>query len=175
MKKVNLQTWRTARATKKSNTTAEVAAVRDDRALFARFLVVVLSRPKIDLKESISGIELSTFPRALFSSDGNLRHCIGKSKLMSILENLLPHKSSDRDEHQSRRLGSVIVIDGMAVIQSMGKPTWVRTGRDLASHFLEIIDSLSNVTRSMLFLLAMTFQTPSRKELDSFVKVATVQ
>lgn len=62
---------------------------------------------------------------------------------MSILENLLPHKSSDRDEHQSRRLGSVIVIDEMAVIQSMGKPTWVRTGRDLASHFLEIVDRKS--------------------------------
>lgn len=31
----------------------------------------------------------------------------------------------------------------MAVVQSMGKPTWVRNGRDLASHFLEIIDSSS--------------------------------
>lgn len=31
----------------------------------------------------------------------------------------------------------------MVVIQSMGKPTWVRTGRDLASHFLEIIDRKS--------------------------------
>lgn len=143
MKKVNLQTWKTARSTKKSNTTAEVAALRDDTALFARFLVVVLSRPKIDLKKIISEFELSTFPRGLFSSDGNLRHCIGKSKLMSILENLLPHKSSDRGEHQSRRLGSVIVIDEMAVIQSMGKPTWVPTGRDLASHFLEIIDRKS--------------------------------
>lgn len=112
-------------------------------SLFARFLVVVLSGPNIDLKESISEFELSTFPRALFSSDGNLRHCIGRSKLMIILENFHPQKSSDRDEHQSRRQGSVVVIDGMVVIQSMGKPTWVRTGRDLASHFLEIIDRKS--------------------------------
>lgn len=66
-------------------------------SLFARFLVVVLSGPKIDLKESISEFELSTFPRALFSSDGNLRHCIGRSKLMIILENFHPQKSSDRD------------------------------------------------------------------------------
>ena len=28
----------------------------------------------------------------------------------------------------------------MAVVQSRGKQTWVKTGRDLASHFVEIID-----------------------------------
>ena len=143
MKKVNLQTWKTAKSPKKSNTAADVAALKDDRALFARFLVVVLSRPEIDLKESISEFESATFPRALFSSDGNLRHCIGKNKLMSILENLVPPKSSHGNEEQPRRTGSVIVIDGMAVIQLMGKPTWVRTGRDLATHFLEIIDRRS--------------------------------
>ena len=32
----------------------------------------------------------------------------------------------------------------MVVIQSMGKPTWVRTSRDLATtHFLEIFDGKS--------------------------------
>ena len=48
MKKVNLQTWKTTRATKKSKTASSVAALKDDRALFARFIVVVLSRPEID-------------------------------------------------------------------------------------------------------------------------------
>ena len=36
-----------------------------------------------------------------------------------------------------------MIIDGTAIIQSMGKPTWVRTGRDLANNFLEIIDNRS--------------------------------
>ena len=102
MKKVNLQTWKTTRATKESETASSVAALKDDRA---RFLVVVLSRPEIDLKECISEFELATFPRALFNSDGDLSHCVGKSKL--------------------------------------AKPAWVRTGRDLASHLLEIIDNRS--------------------------------
>ena len=31
----------------------------------------------------------------------------------------------------------------MAVAQALGKPTWVRNGRDLATHSLEIIDSRS--------------------------------
>jgi len=95
MKKVNLRTWKTTREAKKSKTAPGVAALKDDRAPFARFLVVVLSRPEIDLKESISEFELAAFPRSLFNSDGDLRHCFGKSKLMNVLENLLPQQPSD--------------------------------------------------------------------------------
>ena len=141
MKKVYLQTWKTTRAAKKSKTAPGVAGLKDDRALFTRFLVVVLSGPEIDLKESISEFELAAFPRSLFNSDGDLRHCVGKSKLMNVLENLLPQQLSDRRTEQHHDEGSVVIIDGMAIIQSMGKPTWIRTGRDLANHFLEIIDN----------------------------------
>ena len=110
--------------------------------MFARFLVVVLSTPEIDLKESISEFELAVFPRALINSDGDLRHCVGNSKLMSILVSTLPDQRPDQeDEHRQHAGKTVVINDGMAVIQSMGKPTWVRNGRDLASHFLEIIDS----------------------------------
>ena len=81
---------------KEERDSARVAALKDDRALFARFRVVVLSRPEIDLKESISEFELAAFPRSLFNSDGDLRHCVGTSKLMNVLENLLPQQLSDR-------------------------------------------------------------------------------
>ena len=37
----------------------------------------------------------------------------------------------------------MVIIDAMAVVQAMGKPPWVRNGRDLASHFTEVIDSKS--------------------------------
>ena len=37
----------------------------------------------------------------------------------------------------------MVIIDVMAVVQTMGKPLWVRNGRDLASHFIEVIDSKS--------------------------------
>ena len=105
--------------------------------MFGRFLVVVLSRPEIDLKENIREFELAAFIRALFNSVGDLRHCLGKSKLMSILESTLPDQRPDQEEEHRQHAGkTVVIIDGMAVIQSMGKPTWVRNGRDLASHFL---------------------------------------
>ena len=68
---------------------------------------------------------------------------------------------------------SVVIINGMADVQSMGKPTWVRNDRDLASHFLEIIDSSPrNVKRSTSFFIVMTFQILSSREFASFTKVA---
>lgn len=172
MKEVQLQTWRSIRGTKKSKTASSVAALKYDRALFARFLVVVHSRPDIDLKESISEFELASFPRTLFNS-GDLRLCVGKSKLMNILENLLPQQLPNGEEKQHQYAGSVVIIDGMAVVQSMGKPTCVRNGRDLATHFLKIVDKgQRNITKSMSFLIAMTFQTLSKRELAGIVKEA---
>ena len=90
MRKAKLETWKSTRVTKKGRTASSVAALRDDRVLFACFLAVVLSRPQIDHKERISELELAASPRALFNSGGDLRHYVGKSKLMNILDNLLP-------------------------------------------------------------------------------------
>ncbi|CAH3140807.1 unnamed protein product [Porites evermanni] len=90
MKKANLKSWKSAWQTNKNKTTCGVAPLKDDRALFARFLVVMLSRPDLDIKETISTFELTEYPRALFFSDGSLQHCATKSKLMNTLESLLP-------------------------------------------------------------------------------------
>ena len=159
--------WKTTREKTKSKIASGVVALKDDRASFARFLFVVLSRPEIDLKESISEFELAAFPRALFNSDGDLRHCVGKSKLMSILESSLPDQRPDQEEDRRQNAGkSVVIIDGMAVVQSMGKPTWVRNGRDLASHFLEIIDNRSKECDEVHVVF-------SSREFASFAKVAT--
>lgn len=122
MKKANLHTWKTTREKKTRKTASGVVALKDDSALFARFLVVVLSRQEVDLKESISEFELVAFPRALFNSDGDLRHCVGKGKLMSILESSLPDQRPDQEEDGRQHAGKRIInIDGMAVIQSMAK------------------------------------------------------
>jgi len=59
----------------------------------------------------------------------------------NVLENLLPQQLPYGKTQQYQDEGSVVIIDGIAIIQSMGKPTWVRTGGDLANHVLEIIDN----------------------------------
>ena len=127
MKKANLKSWQSAWQTKKNKTSSGVAPVREDRALFARFLVVILSRPDLDIKETISTFTLPEYPRVLFFSDGSLRHCVTKSKLMIILESLLPAQqhpqTSTGQPHSADPSGrQVVIIDGMAVIQAMGKP-----------------------------------------------------
>ena len=146
---------------KKSKTASGVVALKDDRALFARFLVVVLSRPEIDLKESISEFELAAFPRVLFNSDGDLCHWVGKSKLMSILESSLPDQRTDQEEDRRQHAGkSVVIIDGTAVIS----PVIFLRSSTIGPR---------NVTRSTSFLIVMTFQILSSREFASFAKVAT--
>ena len=108
MKKANLHTWNTTRekTNYKSKTALGVFSLKDDRALCGRFFVVVLSIPEIDLKE-----------RALLNYDGDLRHCLGKSKLMSILQSSLPDQRPDQEEDQRQHAGrSVLIIDGMAFV-----------------------------------------------------------
>ena len=90
-KKAHLKSWKFAWQTKK-NKTSGIAPLKDDRALFTRFLVVILSRPDLHMEDTISTFKLAEFPSTPFSSDGSLLHCIAKSKLMNILEGLLPHQ-----------------------------------------------------------------------------------
>jgi len=58
---------------------------------------VVLSRPEIDLKESISGLELAAFPRALSNSDGHLRIALARVswRVRSPTKALTRKESSD--------------------------------------------------------------------------------
>ena len=135
-------------ANKEKEDTCGVAPVKDDRGLFARFLVVILSRPDLDIMETISTFALAEYPRALFFSDGSLQHCDTKGKLMNILASLLPAQQQPQTstvqpysaDPSSRQ---VVIVDAMAVVQAIGEPPWVRIGRDLANHVIEVIDSKS--------------------------------
>ena len=69
-----------------------MAPLKDNRALFTRFLVVILSRPDLHMEDTISTFKLAEFPSTLFSSDGSLLSCVAKSKLINILQGLLPHQ-----------------------------------------------------------------------------------
>ena len=92
MKKAHLKSWKFTWQTKKNKTTSGIAPLKDDRALFRRFLVVILSRSGLHMEETISTFKLAEFPRTIFPSDGSLLHCVAKSKLINILEGLLPHQ-----------------------------------------------------------------------------------
>ena len=62
MKKVKLLIWKSTRKVNKSTTSDKLVAMNDDRELFARFLVVILARPELNLQECIGEFEFAMFP-----------------------------------------------------------------------------------------------------------------
>ena len=96
-------------------------------------MMVCKSRPDIDIKEAIGLYEFTVVPRSLFASDGTMMHCSCKSTLMHILE-------KQSAESSASSIGSsdvkVAIVDGMAEVQSLDKPDWIKTCKDLAEHFI---------------------------------------
>ena len=44
------------------------------------------------MEDTTSTFKLAEFPNTIFPSDGSLLHCVAKSKLINILEGLVPHQ-----------------------------------------------------------------------------------
>ena len=133
MKKRKLQTWKSNGKVIKVKTAGRVEELKEDRSLFARLMMVCKSRPDIDIKEAIGLYEFTVVPRSLFASDGTMMHCSCKSTLMHILE-----KQSGESSTSSigRSDVTVAIVDGMAEVQSLDKPDWIKTCNDLAEHFI---------------------------------------
>jgi hypothetical protein len=148
MKSCRLQTWKTAGKRVKVNLGQKVMELKEDRNIFARLLLVSKSRPEINLEEAVGCHELSVVPRSMFAADGEMLHCHTKSNLMAILESL-PHSidtgadtgtAHDRElpmetSQEMDQVLRVAVVDGMAEVQSMGKPEYVLNCSQLADHF----------------------------------------
>ena len=142
MKKLKLQMWSSSGIKSKIKSEDKIVELQEDRALFARMLVVSKARD-IDLKQTVGTYEFSIVPRALFAADGSLLHSTSKSDLMSILENLpqmkeVPQEDNNQSDHQADpHCKRVAIVDAMADLQTLDKPEWIQTCLDLANHFIE--------------------------------------
>ena len=107
-------------------------------------LTVARSRPEMNLKDSIGEHEFTSLPQALFTVSGEVLPCTDKSKLMALLEDL-PNKIivdlQPEDDIIPLTPRNATVLDGMAIVQAMGKPPWVKTCAQLADHFIATLDS----------------------------------
>lgn len=102
-------------------------------------MVICKSRPE-KLKEAMGVYEFSVVPRSMFAADGNMLHCSTKSALMSILEKLPSDRSVEQAEPTDQLANAdvqmkVSIVDGMAEVQALDKPDWIKTCSDLADHF----------------------------------------
>ena len=157
MKKVQLKMWKSIRKTVKHKLADQRVEMKDDRSLFSRMLIVAHSRPEVNLKKAIGQHEFTSLPRALFAIDGTLLPSTEKSKLMAILEELPNQETTTsgqqtevatEDGEQPEDISDVMlppkkvaVIDGMAVVHAMGKPTWIKTCANWADHFIATLES----------------------------------
>ena len=97
------------------------------------------------LQECLSNYELSIVPRLQFAADDTVLYCSVKSKLMDILEKMSSAVTSDvapPDIPQPNKC--VTIIHTMADVQSMVKPSWIKTCKDLSAHFIAFIQRKYN-------------------------------
>ena len=139
MKKRKLLTWKPTGKKTKVTAKNKIVELRGDWCLFARMLMVCHSRPEINLQEAIGMYEFSLVPRSLFAADGTMLHCSTKSALMGLIEKEAPAAATSSDEttevHVAR--SKVVIVDGMAKLQSLDKPAAITTCAHLAGHFTE--------------------------------------
>ena len=142
MKKRKLLTWKSTGKTLRVATQDKVIELKEDRSLFARMMVVCKSRPEIDIKEAVGLYEFSVVPRSMFAADGTMFHCSTKSALMDILEKLPDRSTASNMEQDDSVLTEtadapmkVSIVDGMAEVQAIEKPDWIKNCSHLADHF----------------------------------------
>ena len=120
LKRNKLQTFSSTTSVSVKNKEGKKVNIMLNRNLFARLLVIAKSR-QVDLKELLS-YSLGTFPLSLSTTTGGLVKT-AKSKLAEILENEAGNPEIDASAFNN----SALVIDAMAVIQSM-KGKWKTYG-----------------------------------------------
>ena len=91
-------------------------------------MMVCKSRTEINIAEAVEVYGFSLVPRSLFAPDGSMLRCSTKSALMNAIEKHVNQKNSTTAEYR--------IIDGMAELQSLDKPTWITTCSQLAEHYM---------------------------------------
>lgn len=176
--KRKLLTWKTTGKTVRVATKDKIIELKEDRCLFARMMVICKSRPEIDIKEAVGVYEFSVVPRSMFAADGNMLHCSAKSALMSILEKLPSDRSVEQAEPTDQFANAdvqikVSIVDGMAEVQALEKPDWIKTCSDLANHFtVTIFDKYKEADE--IRLIFDRFVTPADIYLVKFVFILDI-
>ena len=133
MKKCCLGSFKIQVKSIRSKVGEKMVQLKEEKNLMSRFLITARKRPELDLEHCIGNYKFSVVPRALFSSDGLPLPCIDKSKLMHHSEEM----AGVSDDVTSVQENSVIIIDGMAVVNQICKDATLKTCK--VSAFLKSI------------------------------------
>ena len=149
MKKLSLKLFRNSSKPVKTKVGDKMSELREERNLLARFLIVMRSRPEIDMKEAIGEYEFSAVPRSLFSPDGEMLLAYDKASILHALEDKAKEKQCQQEEQGASSSASdpssqpvqdvkVLLIDGMALVNTVQKKdeNAMKTCKDFADAFL---------------------------------------
>ena len=91
----------------------------------------------MDLKHCLGNFEFSVVLRSLFTSDGESIPCTYKSKILHHIEKLgsLNEDQSDEPTELNKYESSVLVIDGMVVLNQIHKDKVMETCKVSISSF----------------------------------------
>ena len=141
MKKLKLKTFLNWAEKRKIRIGEKVIKLREERQLLGRFLIIQRSRPEIvpKLEKAIGQYEMSVVPRSLCAVDGSLYIPADKASLLHAIEEVEAQANSDESQESRCQPPKIIIIDAMAVLQSMKKTSKTQTLSDLQEAFTKRI------------------------------------
>ena len=114
----------------KSTIQGKVVQLREKKKfLFSRFLITSRMHPEIDLEFCRGNYEFSVVPKALFIPDGELLPCTNKTRVLHQIEAEATRNNETlvSDDIQLYQQCSVLIVDGMAVVNQLNKNMKVKT------------------------------------------------
>ena len=145
MKKFKLKTFSNCMEKTRVCVGDKVIKLREERELLGRFLIIQGSRPELvpKLEETVGEYEMSVVSRSLCSVDGSLYIPADKASLMHAVEGAKaqPLQSTTLlDTAPMSPPPKVLIVDAMAVLQSMKKTPTMQKLSDLQVAFIKRIE-----------------------------------
>ena len=119
-----------------------VIEVKSTNSFLARLLFIAKSNRDIDLEEVVSNHEFSATNSLIMQPDGSIIMCTNKSELLHILENL-PSESSYQEPEALNLENTVLIIDGMCIVNEVISVACPKHCKDLADVFVNTLKGRS--------------------------------
>ncbi|CAG9761624.1 unnamed protein product [Ceutorhynchus assimilis] len=166
MQRMKLNTFKNSNAKSKTKQDEKILEIREERSLLQRLLLVSRTRQDIDLKKAVGEYEFGSIPRSLFAADGSLLLPTDKFKLMQKLEDISKNSEIDANivDNLLVKNRSVILVDGMALVQCISKSPSMKTCKDFANVFVSMLTELSKA-HDEVHLIFDTYKENSLKHI----------
>jgi hypothetical protein len=144
MKKLKLKMFSNLKEKTKVSLGQKVVKLREERQLLGRFLIILENRPGIvpKLEDTIGDFEMSVVPRSICAVDGSLYIPADKASLMHGIEEIKPQSDEQMPLDMTPDIPQVLIVDAMAVLQSITKTSSMKKLSDLQNAFIKRIKSM---------------------------------